>query len=123
MTGTPARTSSSSLAWTFLEGAQKGPPRSAIGYVFNYPVNNARAQWTWHLDKQFLLQSRLGVVERYQRNPYPVWDESLIREAGRIHPYLQMTNLSNTGYEEILGVRMPGRSFVGGIEFSLSGKR
>ena len=52
-----------------------------------------------------------------------MWDESLIRETGRIHPYLQITNLSNTGYEEIVGVRMPGRSFVGGIEFTLSRKR
>ncbi len=111
------------LTWTILEGAQKALHGLQSEYVFNYPVNNARAQWTWRLHQQFLLQSRLGVVERYQRDPYPVWDESLIREAGRIHPYLQMTNLSNTGYEEILGVRMPGRSFVGGIELSLSGKR
>jgi vitamin B12 transporter len=108
------------LSWTALEGAQKALHGLQSEYVFNYPVNNARAQWSWRLKHQFLLQSRLGVVERYQRDPYPVWDESFVREAGRIHPYLQMTNLSNTGYEEILGVRMPGRSFVGGIEFVLS---
>ena len=36
---------------------------------------------------------------------------SVAREGGWIHPYLQMTNLSNTGYEEIEGVRMQGRSF------------
>jgi vitamin B12 transporter len=111
------------LSWTLLEGAQKALHGLQSEYVFNYPVNNARAQWTWSLNQQFLLQSRLGVIERYQRNPYPVWDESLIREAGRIHPYLQITNLSNTGYEEIVGVRMPGRNFVGGIEFTLSRKR
>lgn len=111
------------LSWTLLEGAQKALHGLQSEYVFNYPVNNARAQWTWSLNQRFLLQSRLGVVERYQQNPYPVWDESFIRETGRIHPYLQITNLSNTGYEENLGVRMPGRSFVGGIEFTLSGKR
>jgi outer membrane cobalamin receptor len=111
------------LAWTVLEGAQKALHGLQSEYVFNYPVNNARAQWTWRPNQQFLVQSRLGVVERYQRAPYAVWDESVVREAGRIHPYLQMTNLSNTGYEEILGVRMPGRSFVGGIEFVLPGKR
>ena len=111
------------LSWTALEGAQKALHGLQSEYVFNYPVNNARAQWSWRLKDQFLLQSRLGVVERYQRDPYPVWDESFVREAGRIHPYLQMTNLSNTGYEEIVGVRMPGRSFVGGIEFVLSGKK
>ena len=109
------------LAWTALQGAQKALHGLQSEYVFNYPVNNARAQWTWRLKQQFLLQARLGAVERYQRSPYAVWDESFIREAGRIHPYVQMTNLSNTGYEEIIGVRMPGRSFVGGIEFALSG--
>jgi iron complex outermembrane receptor protein len=111
------------LSWTLLEGAQKALHGLQSEYVFNYPVNNARAQWTWSLHQLFLLQSRLGVVERYQQNPYPVWDESVVRESGRIHPYLQITNLSNTGYEEIPGVRMPGRSFVGGVEFTLSGKR
>jgi vitamin B12 transporter len=111
------------LAWTVLEGAQKALHGLESEYVFNYPVNNARAQWTWRVKEQFLVQSRIGVVERYQRAPYAVWDESFVREAGRIHPYLQMTNLSNTGYEEILGVRMPGHSFVAGIEFVLPGKR
>jgi iron complex outermembrane receptor protein len=111
------------LSWTALEGAQRALHGLQSEYVFNYPVNNARAQWTWSLKQQFLFQTRLGLVERYQRAPYPVWDESLIRETGRIHPYLQVTNLSNTGYEEIVGVRMPGRSLVGGVEFDLSGKR
>jgi outer membrane cobalamin receptor len=111
------------LAWTALEGAQKALHGLQSEYVFNYPVNNARVQWTWRLKEQFLVQSRLGVVERYQRAPYAVWDESIVREAGRIHPYLQMTNLSNTGYEEIVGVRMPGRSFVAGIELVLPEKK
>ena len=111
------------LSWTALEGAQKALHGLQSEYVFNYPVNNARAEWTWNLKQQLLLQSRLGVVQRYQKDPYPVWDESIVREAGRLHPYLQMTNLSNTGYEEIVGVRMPGRSFVGGIEFALSRSR
>jgi hypothetical protein len=31
-----------------------------------------------------------------------------------------MTNLSNTGYEEIIDVRMPGRGFIAGIELVLS---
>ncbi len=70
-----------------------------------------------------LLRSRLGVTERYQQTPYPVWDLSLAREAGRIHPFLQMANLSNTGYEEITGVRMPGRSFTGGIELVLAKRK
>ena len=111
------------LSWTLLEGAQKALHGLQSEYVFNYPVNNGRAEWTWNLRRTLLLQSRLGVVERYQKDPYAVWDESLVRETGRIHPYLQITNLGNTRYEEIVGVRMPGRSFVGGIELALSGKK
>lgn len=111
------------VSWTLLEGAQNSLHGLESEYVFNYPVNNARMEWTWNLRRMLLLQSRLGVVQRYQKDPYPVWDASLAREQGRIHPYLQMTNLSNTGYEEILGVRMPGRSFVGGVEVSLSRKK
>jgi len=51
------------------------------------------------------------------------WDESVAREAGRVRPYVQMTNLSNTGYDEILNVRMPGRSFVGGVGIAIAHKR
>jgi iron complex outermembrane receptor protein len=107
------------LSWTCLRGAQNALHGLQSEYVFNYPLNNARFEWTWKV-KQVLLQSRLGIVERYQRDPYEVWDVSLVRESGRIHPYLQMTNLTNTGYEEILGVRMPSRSIVGGFELVLS---
>ena len=70
-----------------------------------------------------LLESRFGVVQRCQQRAYPVWDESLAQEAGHVRPYLQMTNLSNTGYDKILNVRMPGRGFVGGLEIAITHKR
>jgi vitamin B12 transporter len=111
------------FSWTLLSGAQKALHGLQSEYVFNYPVNNGRAEWTWNIHQSLLLQSRLGVVERYQQDPYPVWDVSLVHETGRLRPYLQMTNLTNTGYEEIIGVRMPGRSFVGGVELALSRKK
>jgi hypothetical protein len=34
-----------------------------------------------------------------------------------------MSNLANTGYQEIGGVAMPGRSFVGGVELVLVKRR
>ncbi len=77
----------------------------------------------WTPTPSLILESPLGVVQRYQQTAYPVWDESLAREAGRVRPYLQITNLSNTGYDEILNVRMPGRSFVGGIEIAIAHMR
>jgi hypothetical protein len=36
---------------------------------------------------------------------------------------VQAANVANTGYQEIQGVQMPGRSFVGGVEFVLVRRR
>jgi iron complex outermembrane receptor protein len=33
-----------------------------------------------------------------------------------VHPYLQVTNVANSYYQEIPNVPMPGRTIVGGIE-------
>lgn len=117
------------LSWTLLKGTQSSLNGLQSDYVFNYPVNNGRVEWTWNLKHGLLLQSRLGVVERYTQAPappqapYAVWDVSAVREVGRFRPYLQMTNLANTGYQEITNVRMQGRGFVGGVELVLSRKR
>lgn len=109
-------------SWTLLVGAQDALRGLQSKYVFNYPTNNGRVEWTWDSAHGLLVDSRLGVVQRFHADSYPVWDSSIARAAGRIRPYLQMTNLFNTGYEEIVGVRMPGRSFAGGVEISLSSK-
>jgi iron complex outermembrane receptor protein len=44
-----------------------------------------------------------------------VWNAALTHDAGKVRPYLRLGNLSNTGYEEINGVAMPGRSITGGV--------
>jgi iron complex outermembrane receptor protein len=115
-----SRTSQVKFCWTLLVGAQSALHGLQSEYVFNYPVNNGRVEWSWNRMHSLLLHSRLGVVQRYQKTAYPVWDASLARESGRVRPYLQMTNLSNTGYEEIMNVRMPGRSFAGGVEIVIA---
>jgi iron complex outermembrane receptor protein len=38
-----------------------------------------------------------------------------MRDAGRLRPFLRFGNLANTGYQEIAGVAMPGRSITGGF--------
>jgi iron complex outermembrane receptor protein len=114
------------LSWTYLTGTQSALNGLESEYVFNYAVNNGRAEWIWRLKQGVTLQSRLGVLERYTQAPLPpqapyvVWDVSAARQVGRWHPYLQMSNLANTSYQEIMNVPMPGRSFVGGVEFVLS---
>jgi iron complex outermembrane receptor protein len=91
-------------------------------YIFNYPVNNANFEWADTLKRQLLVCTHVAVTERHHVTPYPVWDLSLSRPTGRLHPYLQLTNLSNTGYQEITGVPMPSRALTGGVDFVLSKK-
>jgi vitamin B12 transporter len=84
-------------------------------YVFNDAVENADAEWlhSWHAG--VVARARLGVTQRYERDPYAVLDLAAARSRGWWQPYLQLTNLANTGYEEIAGVRMQGRAIVGGV--------
>jgi vitamin B12 transporter len=111
------------VSWTNLVGAQSALHGLQSEYVFNYPVNNARIDWTQQVSRQVVLNTRLGVVQRFEKSPYAVWDVSLARQLGRFRPYLQMSNLTNTGYEEIVNVRMPPRGFVGGFEIVLTKPR
>src|SRR6202789_2157788 len=110
------------LALTALEGAQQALHGLQSEYVFNYPVQNAVAEWIGQYKNGLLLRQRLRVVNRIDRGVSPVWDASVVYDKGRVQPYLQMTNLSNTGYQEILGVQMPGRAFVGGFAIVLGRK-
>jgi iron complex outermembrane receptor protein len=110
-------------SYTFEHGTQSALNGLQSEYVFNYPTHNAHVEWTWNVRHQLLIQSRLGVVQRYGQTAYPVLSLSAVHETGRWRPYLQATNLTNTGYAEISGpppVRMPGRGFTGGVEFVLT---
>lgn len=123
VTWQPRSTGRLMLSWTNLVGAQSALHGLESEYVFNYPVNNARIDWTQQVLRQVVVNTRLGVVQRFEKSPYAVWDVSLARQSGRFRPYLQMTNLINTGYEEIVNVRMPPRGFVGGFEIVLAKPR
>lgn len=105
------------FSYTVLSGAQAALHGLQSEYIFNYPVNNAEAEWTGEA-VGFVLRNSVGVTQRYQRDAYPVWDASIARQRGFIHPYVQLTNLSNTGYEEIEGVRMQGRAIIGGLQLT-----
>jgi len=109
------------LAWTMLSGAQDALHGLLSEYVFNYPTNNASFSWTSSLPRGLLMRTRVGVTQRYKQEAYPVWDVALLRGVGHVQPFLQMMNLSNTGYQEIEGVAMPGRSFTGGVQFVFGG--
>jgi iron complex outermembrane receptor protein len=116
----PTRNQTIQLGWTGISGAQNALHGLQSEYVFNYPVNNASFEWADVMKGTYLVRTRVAVTERYQQTPYPVWDVETVREKGWLHPYLRMANLSNTGYQEIVGVPMPGRSFQGGVEVELA---
>ena len=71
-----------------------------------------------------LARSRVGVLDRYQYKTYGLWDVYLARTTGRIHPFVQLTNLTNTSYQEVQMVSMQGRAIVAGVEVVVfSGKK
>jgi iron complex outermembrane receptor protein len=111
------------LAYTFLHGDHAPLPVGEVSrYVFNYPSNEAAFNWIGSWRQLLVARTRVGVMQRFTQEAYPVWDLSIARKAGMVRPYLQFANLSNTGYEEIPGVLMPSRSVAGGVEIMLTGK-
>jgi iron complex outermembrane receptor protein len=111
------------VQYTALHGAQSGEGGAQSKYVFNYPTHNVVASWQILTKQGVLARTRLGAVKRYQLNPYALWDVSIAWTRPRIRPYVQLTNLTNISYEEILGVNMPGRAAMVGVEIQAWKKR
>ena len=126
-TWVPARGEKVQIAWTQLFGAQ--PPLNGLEseYALNYPVENLLAAWTATLKHALTVTNSVAVTKPYQQSgkppwnatPYPVWNAAVTRDAGKLRPYLRLANLSNTGYQEINGVNMQGRSITGGVSLWL----
>lgn len=109
------------LQYTGLRGAQEILSGRQSKYVFNYPVNSGIVSWQGTLGSAWVARTRIGVVERFQRNPYTLWDLYGSRSRGRVRPFLQLTNLSASQYQEIPGVATPGRAILGGLELIVFG--
>lgn len=92
-------------------------------YAFNYAAQNAVFAWTGTLPgawgRQITAHTQLNVVQKTTQVAYPLWDVVVSRNTGTVRPYLRLLNLSNTGYEEIPGVTMQGRTIMGGMEIVL----
>lgn len=108
-----------SVQYTALHADQSLVPGAVSKYAFNYPVQSAVVSWQAVIGSQIAARSRLAVVDRYARAAYALWDVSVARSRGRIRPFLQLTNLTSSVYEEIPGVVMPKRGVVGGIELRM----
>jgi outer membrane cobalamin receptor len=115
----PAKAQTVRIAWTGLYGAQNALNGLQSEYVFNYPVQNIHADWTVAIGRAFVLSNSVQLAQRYQQTVYPVWNAAFTHDSGKIRPYLRLTNLSNTGYQEITRVIMPSRTIMGGFAFQL----
>jgi len=113
---TPARNQSIDFRYTWLLGAQDTVPLGYTKYTFNYPTDSAVAAWQGEY-QGVLYRTRLGVLNRREREPYALWDVYAGRSRGTVHPFVQMSNVTATSYQEIQGVRMPGRTVIGGVEW------
>lgn len=118
-TWVPVKSQRVEIAWTNLSGAQRALDGLQSEYVFNYPVNNIRAAWDASLHGNWRIRNTVQIAQRYHQSAYPIWNAGFSRQAGLVRPYLRLDNLSNTGYQEITGVVMPGRSISGGLAISL----
>ena len=119
----PSATHELSWQYTGLRGAQSGLNNQESKYVFNYPVHSGVVTWQAALPHSLIARTRVGALERYQRDPYATWDIYAAYNGARIRPFLQLANVTGTSYQEIPGIVMPGRSVIGGLEVRLLSSR
>ncbi len=115
----PRKSQTVRIAWTGVHGAQSALHGLESEYVFNYPVQNIHASWSSALGHDIVLTNAVEIAQRYGQSVYPVWNATLTHDTGKLRPYLRLTNLSNTGYQEITGVNMPPRTIMGGVALQL----
>jgi iron complex outermembrane receptor protein len=78
-------------------------------------------EWRGIVARHFIARTRIGAVNRVARSPYAVWDASAGYATGRVRPFLQLTNITNTVYQDIPLVDMPKRGIIGGLELYVFG--
>jgi iron complex outermembrane receptor protein len=111
-----SRSQTLDVHYDWLIGTQDTIPGIYTKYSFNYPADSGVVAWQAMIGGRWMLRSRLGALNRRGLSPYALWDVYAAYAAGKVHPFLQVSNLTNTSYQEILGVPMPGRTIVGGVE-------
>lgn len=110
------------LSYTGIHGA--GAPLAGLKYlyVFNFPSNEGLATWWSRLPGGLDSRVRVAAVQRYGVDVYPLVEWTVGRQFEHWKPYLQLTNLTNTSYQEIAGLQMPGRGFIAGLELRWKAK-
>jgi hypothetical protein len=109
-------------AYTGVHGIQQSLNSLQTKYTFNYPTNNGVVSWNGKLPGKLVARTRIGVVDRYAADPYGLWDAAVVREFSHVAAHLVLSNITDTQYEEIPGVIMPGRSVVFGVDLFWRGR-
>ncbi len=109
------------VSFSALRGLNQSPEILLSKYTANYPVHNAVVEWRGMIAKNVIARTRLGGKNRVGASPYALWDASAAYGAGHIRPFLQLTNITSTVYQEIALVATPKRGIIGGIELYLFG--
>lgn len=102
--------------YTWMLGVQDTVPIGFTKYSFNYPTDSGVAAWQGSVRNAVVFRTRLGVLNRRGQDPYALWDVYAAMSRGKVHPFLQISNVTSTSYQEIQGVAMPGRTVIGGVE-------
>ena len=105
------------FSYTGITGAQAALSGVNSRYLFGFPSENGIAAWEAALPGGIVARTRVGVLQRYAANPYALWDASAAYNRWRLHPYIQLGNITNASYQQIQGVIMPGRSYLAGCEW------
>jgi hypothetical protein len=64
----------------------------------------------------------VGATERFGRNPYAVWDIDFGRQFRNVGTSLSFSNVTNTRYQEVKDVALPGRAVVFAVEYEIARK-
>jgi len=104
------------LSYTGMHGSEASLNGLQSKYVLNYPVNSGTATWWSRVPGGFDSRFRVAALQRVGSGSYPLVEWSVARDFRYVKPYLQLTNLTDTKYQEIPGVPLPGRGFIAGLE-------
>ncbi len=105
------------LQFTDLHGARAALDGLQSKYAFNYPLQQAIFGWQRVSAHGWMARLRTGVTNQYGRDAYVLVDAYGAWTRFFLHPYVRLTNLTNTSYQPFFGVPMPGRAALIGIEW------
>jgi iron complex outermembrane receptor protein len=105
------------ISYTGLRGVQQSLTDLQAKYTLSYPKQDAVLAWNGHLPGSLFARTRVGIIDRYSSDPYGLWDIGLAKEFSHVAAHLALSNITDTQYEEIPGIVMPGRSAIVGLDF------